>query len=168
MSLSACSMRNFLPDSAKESMSQFSAGESRRIPRYEQPIYVTEGEKSMAATQKKKQQEAPAPQVEARIDRMVDGDYKTKAYASVDHRRRICRSRPPCRLQTDKGRFISMPQESLQEKRRERCITTPSMPSPPRQGLRWWMRSTTLTSRGCRNAWSRARSDTAHGMDQQM
>ena len=37
----------------------------------------------MAATQKKKQQEAPAPQVEARIDRMVDGDYKTKAYASV-------------------------------------------------------------------------------------
>lgn len=37
----------------------------------------------MAATQKKKQQEAPAPQIEARIDRMVDGDYKTKAYASV-------------------------------------------------------------------------------------
>ena len=34
-------------------------------------------------TQKKKQQEALAPQVEARIDRMVDGDYKTKAYASV-------------------------------------------------------------------------------------
>ena len=31
------------------------------------------------------------------------------------------------------------------------------MPSPPRQGLRWWMRSTMLTSRGCRNAWSRAR-----------
>ena len=30
----------------------------------------------MAATQKKKQQEVPAPQVEARIDRMVDGDYK--------------------------------------------------------------------------------------------
>ena len=45
----------------------------------------------MAATQKKKQQEAPASQVEARIDRMVDGDYKTKA-----HRRCICRSRPPC------------------------------------------------------------------------
>lgn len=41
----------------------------------------------MAATQKKKQQEVPAPQVEARIDRMVDGDYK---------RRRICRPRPPC------------------------------------------------------------------------
>lgn len=37
----------------------------------------------MAATQKKKQQEAPAPQVEARIDRMVDGDYKTKAYAGL-------------------------------------------------------------------------------------
>ena len=46
----------------------------------------------MAATQKKKQQEAPAPQVEARIDRMVDGDYKTKAYAS----RCICRPRAPC------------------------------------------------------------------------
>ena len=28
----------------------------------------------MAATQKKKQQEAPAPQVEARIDRMLEKD----------------------------------------------------------------------------------------------
>ncbi len=37
----------------------------------------------MAATQKKKQQGSPAPQVEARIHRMVDGDDKTKAYASV-------------------------------------------------------------------------------------
>ena len=59
----------------------------------------------MAATQKKKQQEAPAPQVEARIDRMVDGDYKTKAYASVTiagafavHGLRV--------IETDKGRFI--------------------------------------------------------------
>lgn len=67
----------------------------------------------MAATQKKKQQEAPAPQVEARIDRMVDGDYKTKAYASVTiagafavHGLRV--------IETDKGRFISMPQESYQ------------------------------------------------------
>ena len=66
----------------------------------------------MAATQKKKQQEAPAPQVEARIDRMVVGDYKTKAYASVTiagafavHGLRV--------IETDKGRFISMPQESI-------------------------------------------------------
>lgn len=50
----------------------------------------------MAATQKKKQQEVPAPQVEARIDRMVDGDYKTKAYASVTIAACICRPRPPC------------------------------------------------------------------------
>ena len=62
----------------------------------------------MAATQKKKQQEAPAPQVEARIDRMVDGDYKTKAYASVT----IAGLRV---IETDKGRFISMPQESYKK-----------------------------------------------------
>ena len=68
----------------------------------------------MAATQKKKQQEAPAPQVEARIDRMVAGDYKTKAYASVTiagafavHGLRV--------IETDKGRFISMPQESYKK-----------------------------------------------------
>lgn len=109
----------------------------------------------MAATQKKKQQEAPAPQVEARIDRMVDGDYKTKAYASVTiagafavHGLRV--------IETDKGRFISMPQESYKKTAR-RCITTPSMPSPLRPELHWWMRSTTLTNRSCRNAWSRAR-----------
>ena len=35
------------------------------------------------ATPKKKQQEIPTPQVEARIDRLVDGDFKTKAYASA-------------------------------------------------------------------------------------
>lgn len=71
----------------------------------------------MAATQKKKQQEVPAPQVEARIDRMVDGDYKTKAYASVTiagafavHGLRV--------IETDKGRFISCPRV-LQEKRRD-------------------------------------------------
>ena len=34
----------------------------------------------MAATQKKNQQEAPAPQVEARIDRMEDGDYPPERY----------------------------------------------------------------------------------------
>ena len=68
----------------------------------------------MAATQKKKQQEVTAPQVEARIDRMVDGDYKTKAYASVTiagafavHGLRV--------IETDKGRFISMPQESYKK-----------------------------------------------------
>lgn len=109
----------------------------------------------MAATQKKKQQEAPAPQVEARIDRMVDGDYKTKAYASVTiagafavHGLRV--------IETDKGRFISMPQESY-KKNGETVYNTPSMPSPLRPELHWWMRSTTLTNRSCRNAWSRAR-----------
>ena len=109
----------------------------------------------MAATQKKKQQEAPAPQVEARIDRMVDGDYKTKAYASVTiagafavHGLRV--------IETDKGRFISMPQESY-KKNGETVYNDTFHASPPRQGLRWWMRSTMLTSRGCRNAWSRAR-----------
>ena len=31
------------------------------------------------ATPKKMQQETPTPQVDARIDRLVDGDFKTKA-----------------------------------------------------------------------------------------
>lgn len=31
----------------------------------------------MASTNKKKQQEVPTPKVEARIDRLVDGDFKT-------------------------------------------------------------------------------------------
>ena len=35
------------------------------------------------ATAKKKQQEATTPQVEARIDRLMDGDFKTKAFASA-------------------------------------------------------------------------------------
>ena len=107
----------------------------------------------MAATQKKKQQEAPAPQIEARIDRMVDGDYKTKAYASVTiagafavHGLRV--------IETDKGRFISMPQESYKKTAR-RCITTHSMLSLPRLELLWWMRSTAPMSRSCRNAWCR-------------
>ena len=66
------------------------------------------------ATQKKKQQETPTPQVEARIDRMVDGDLKTKAYASATiggafavHGIRV--------IESDKGRFISMPQESYKK-----------------------------------------------------
>lgn len=72
----------------------------------------------MAATQKKKQQEAPAPQVEARIDRMVDGDYKTKAYASVTiagafavHGLRV--------IETDQGPLHLHAPGVLQEKRRD-------------------------------------------------
>ena len=65
------------------------------------------------ATNKKKP-ELSTPCVEARIDRMVDGDYKTKAFASATiggafavHGIRI--------IESDKGRFISMPQESYQK-----------------------------------------------------
>ena len=109
----------------------------------------------MAATQKKKQQEAPAPQVEARIDRMVDGDYKTKAYASVTiagafavHGLRV--------IETDKGRFISMPQESY-KKNGETVYndTFHAVTAEARTAL--VDASTTLTNRSCRNAWSRAR-----------
>lgn len=67
----------------------------------------------MAST-KKNQQKAVTPQVEARIDRMVDGEYKTKAYASATiggafavHGIRV--------IESDKGRFISMPQDSYQK-----------------------------------------------------
>lgn len=67
------------------------------------------------ATNKKKQQEAAAPQVEARIDRLMDGDFKTKAFASATiagayavHGIRV--------IESDKGRFIAMPQESYQKK----------------------------------------------------
>ena len=66
------------------------------------------------ATTKKKQQETSTPQVEARIDRLVDGDFKTKAFASTTiggafaiHGIRV--------IESDKGRFISMPQESYQK-----------------------------------------------------
>ena len=66
------------------------------------------------ATPKKKQQEIPTPQVEARIDRLVDGDFKTKAYASATiggafavHGIRV--------IESDKGRFISMPQDSYKK-----------------------------------------------------
>ena len=61
------------------------------------------------ATAKKKQQEATTPQVEARIDRLMDGDFKTKAFASATiggafavHGIRV--------IESDKGRFISMPE----------------------------------------------------------
>ena len=67
----------------------------------------------MAAT-KKKQQETTTPQVEARIDRLVDGDFKTKAFASATiggafavHGIRV--------IESDKGRFISMPQDSYKK-----------------------------------------------------
>ena len=60
------------------------------------------------------QQDIPTPQVEARIDRLVDGDFKTKAYVSATiagafavHGIRI--------IESDKGRFVSMPQESYQK-----------------------------------------------------
>lgn len=65
----------------------------------------------MATNNKKKQQETTTPQVEARIDRLMDGDYKTKAFASATiggafavHGIRV--------IESDKGRFISMPQDS--------------------------------------------------------
>ena len=68
----------------------------------------------MASTNKKKQQEVTTPQIEAKIDRMVDGDFKTKAYASATiggafavHGIRV--------IESDKGRFISMPQDSYQK-----------------------------------------------------
>ena len=64
----------------------------------------------MASTNKKKQQEVPTPKVEARIDRLVDGDFKTKAYASATiagafavHSIRV--------IESDKGRFVAMPQD---------------------------------------------------------
>lgn len=66
------------------------------------------------ATTKKKQQETSTPQVEARIDRLLDGDFKTKAFASATiggafaiHGIRV--------IESDKGRFISMPQESYKK-----------------------------------------------------
>ena len=66
------------------------------------------------ATAKKKQQEATTPQVEARIDRLMDGDFKTKAFASATiggafavHGIRI--------IESDKGRFIFMPQDSYKK-----------------------------------------------------
>ena len=66
------------------------------------------------ATAKKKQQEATTPQVEARIDRLMDGDFKTKAFASATiggafavHGIRV--------IESDKGRFISMPQDSYKK-----------------------------------------------------
>ena len=65
-------------------------------------------------TSNKKQQTVPAFQVEARIDRMLNGESKTKAFASATiggafavHGIRI--------IESDKGRFIAMPQESYKK-----------------------------------------------------
>ena len=56
---------------------------------------------------------APIPMVEVRIDKMLDGSTKTKAFASANlfgqfaiHGLRV--------VETDKGRFIAMPQESYE------------------------------------------------------
>ena len=56
---------------------------------------------------------APVPMVEVRIDKMLDGSTKTKAFASANlfgqfaiHGLRV--------VETDKGRFIAMPQESYE------------------------------------------------------
>ena len=57
---------------------------------------------------------APVPMVEVRIDKMLDGSTKTKAFASANlfgqfaiHGLRV--------VETDKGRFIAMPQESYEK-----------------------------------------------------
>lgn len=68
----------------------------------------------MAEKQKKEQQTAPMPAVVARIDKLLDGEYKTKAFASVTiggafavHGIRV--------IETDKGLFVAMPQESYKK-----------------------------------------------------
>lgn len=60
----------------------------------------------------KKKQALPA--IRAQIDRMLDGDYKTKAIASVTiggayavHGIRV--------IESDKGRFVAMPSESYEK-----------------------------------------------------
>ena len=62
----------------------------------------------------KKKQEVTTPQIEARIDRLVDGDFKTRAYASATiggafaiHGIRV--------IESEKGRFVAMPQESYKK-----------------------------------------------------
>lgn len=66
------------------------------------------------AAKKKPEQVNEVPKVEARIDRLLDGDFKTKAYASATiggafaiHGMRV--------IESEKGRFISMPQESYKK-----------------------------------------------------
>ena len=66
------------------------------------------------AAKNKPNQVQETPLVEARIDRLLDGDFKTKAYASATiagafavHGMRV--------IESEKGRFISMPQESYKK-----------------------------------------------------
>ena len=67
----------------------------------------------MPATAPQSAAPAPVPMVEVRIDKMLDGSTKTKAFASANlfgqfaiHGLRV--------VETDKGRFIAMPQESYE------------------------------------------------------
>ena len=67
----------------------------------------------MPATAPQSAVPAPVPMVEVRIDKMLDGSTKTKAFASANlfgqfaiHGLRV--------VETDKGRFIAMPQESYE------------------------------------------------------
>ena len=66
---------------------------------------------------------APIPMVEVRIDKMLDGSTKTKAFASANlfgqfaiHGLRV--------VETDKGRFIAMPQESYERNGEKRYSDT--------------------------------------------
>ena len=66
------------------------------------------------AAKNKPNQVQETPLVEARIDRLLDGDFKTKAYASATiagafavHGMRV--------IESEKGRFISMPQDSYKK-----------------------------------------------------
>ena len=68
----------------------------------------------MPATAPQSAAPAPVPMVEVRIDKMLDGSTKTKAFASANlfgqfaiHGLRV--------VETDKGRFIAMPQESYEK-----------------------------------------------------
>lgn len=68
----------------------------------------------MPATATQSAAPAPIPMVEVRIDKMLDGGTKTKAFASANlfgqfaiHGLRV--------VETDKGRFIAMPQESYEK-----------------------------------------------------
>ena len=67
----------------------------------------------MPATAPQSAAPAPIPMVEVRIDKMLDGHTSTKAFASANlfgqfaiHGLRV--------IETDKGRFIAMPQESYE------------------------------------------------------
>ncbi len=53
--------------------------------------------------------------MEARIDRLMDGDFKTKAFASATIGGAFCRPRHPDHQESDRGRFISTPQDSYKK-----------------------------------------------------